>query len=244
MKKAVLAVVTGLVVCLAFAYGAEAQMAGQKGMMKYRGAGMMGRDTPGCGMMQCGMRGDMVPGCGCGMMQCGMQGDMMPGRGMMGGGMMRGEMMGHRHHMMHMCLQHLGLSDKQRDEVEGIRTETMKTVIRRKADMQIAKIELRDLLAKDPVDMKAVEAKVKQIEGLKGDIKLALIGAKVKIRSKLTPEQRQKLTDMMGRYLMTGAPTMESSPWMGGADEEMEMQSPLEKQDEGQPESEQMEQMQ
>jgi Spy/CpxP family protein refolding chaperone len=229
MKRSALLIVAGLVVCLAFAYSAEAQMAGKKGMMKDMGAGMMSGGMPdcACGMPQCGMGGGMMPGCG-----------MMQGRGMMGRGMMRGEMMGRHQHMMHMCLQHLDLDAKQKQEIEGIRMATMKKVIRKRADMQIARLELRDLLSKDPVDMKAVAAKVKEIEGLRADIHLALITARVEVKSKLTPQQRQKMMDMMG------GPMMESGPMMSDTDEEMEMQPPLEKQDEDQPDSGQMEQMQ
>ncbi len=224
MKRSVLLIVAGLVMCLAFAYGAEAQMAGQKGMMKDMGGGMMSGETGGCGcgMLQCGMGGGMMPGCG-----------MMQGRGMTGRGMM-----GRRHRMMQMCMQNLGLSAKQKEEIEGIRMATMKDVIRKRADMQIARLELRDLLSRDHVDMKAVETKVKHIEGMRADIHIALIKAKEEVKSKLTPEQRQKMRDMMGRCLMKGG------AMTGDAGEEMEMQPPMEKQDEARPESEQMEEMQ
>jgi Spy/CpxP family protein refolding chaperone len=230
MKRAVFLIVAGLVVCLlAFAYSAEAHMSGKKGMMKGAGGSMVGGGMAacGCGMMQGGIGGTM-PGCGM-MPACGM----MQGRGMMGRGMMRGEMMGGHHRMMHICMKHLGLNAKQKEEIKEIRVATMKEVIRKRADMQIARLELRDLLSKDPVDMKAVEGKVKQIEGLRADIHLALIKAKEQVKAKLTPEQRQKLMDMM-----------EKSPMMGDTDEQMEGQPPMEMNDEGQSESGEMEQMQ
>jgi Spy/CpxP family protein refolding chaperone len=235
MKRAVLLVVAGLVVCLAFAYSAEAQMADQKGMMKGMG-GMMGRGMANCecGMMQCGMGGTM-PGYG-----------MMQGRGMMGRGKMQGEMMGGHHRMMHMCMNYLGLNSKQKQEIKEIKFATMKNVIRKRADMQIARLELRDLLSQDPVDMKAVEAKVKQIEGLRADIHLALIKAKEEVKAKLTPEQRQKLMDMMGKSPMMGNmdEEMEAQPptEMGDTNEGMEEQAPAEMKDEIQPESGDMEQ--
>jgi Spy/CpxP family protein refolding chaperone len=224
MKKAVFLLVAGIVVCLAFAYGAEAQMVGQKGMMKGAGGGMMGGGLAdcSCGMMQGGM-GAMMPGCG-----------MMQGRGMMGKGMMRGS----HHRMMHICMNYLGLDAKQRQQIREIKLASLKDVIHKRADMQIAHLELRDLLAQDPVDMKAVAAKVKQIEGLRAGIQLALIKAKEEVKAKLTPEQRQKLMEMMGK-----------SPVMGNADEEMgdthegaEEQAPAETKDEIQSEPEEMEQ--
>jgi Spy/CpxP family protein refolding chaperone len=222
MKKAVFLIVAGLVISLAFAYGADAQMAGQKGMMKGMGGGMMG--------------GGMA-NCDCGMMQ---------GRGMMGRGMMRGGMMGGHHRMMHICMKYLGLNAKQREEIREIRNTTLKEVIRKRADMQIARLELRDLLSQDPVDMKAVEAKVKQIEGLRADIHLALIKAKEEVKAKLTPEQRQKLRDMMGKSPMMGNTDeeMQAEPptEMGDTNEGMEGQAPAEMKDEVQPEPEDMDQ--
>jgi Spy/CpxP family protein refolding chaperone len=114
--------------------------------------------------------------------------------------------------------------------------------------MQIAQLELRELLSQDPVDMKAVEAKVKQIEGLRTDIHLALIKAKEEVKAKLTPEQRQKLMDMMGKSPMMGNTDeeMEAQPptEMGDTNEGMEEQAPAEMKEETQPESEEMEQMQ
>jgi Spy/CpxP family protein refolding chaperone len=239
MKRAVFLLVAGLVVCLAFAYSAQAQMAGQKGMMKGMGGSMMGGGMAncGCGMMPCQMGDGMMPGYG-----------MMQQRGMMGRGMMRGEMRGGHHRMMHMCMKHLGLNAKQKAEIQEIRIATMKEVIRKRADMQIARLELRDLLSKDPVDMKAVEAKVKQIEGLRADIHLALIRAKEEVKAKLTPEQRQKMMNMMGNSPMMGdtGEEMEAQPptEMGDTNEGMEEQTPAEMKDEVQPESEEMEQMQ
>jgi Spy/CpxP family protein refolding chaperone len=170
---------------------------------------------------------------GCGMMP---RRGMMQRRGMMGRGMGDGGMMG-RHHMMHRCMQNLGLSDKQREEIEGIRMATMKDVIHRKADMRIAQLELMDLLRKDHVDMNAVVAKVKKIEGLRSDIHIALIKAREEVRAKLTPDQRQKMRDSMGGCFMMG------NQWSGDTDEEMEMQTPMERQDEEQTESEQMEEV-
>jgi Spy/CpxP family protein refolding chaperone len=235
MKKAVFLIVAGLVISLAFAYGADAQMAGQKGMMKGMGGGMMGGGMANCdcGMMQGGM-GGMMSGCG-----------MMQGRGMMGRGIMRGGMMGGHHRMMHICMKYLGLNAKQKEEIREIRNTTLKEVIRKRADMQIARLELGDLLSMDPVDMKAVEAKVKQIEGLRADIHLALIKAKEEVKAKLTPEQRQKLMDMMGKSPMMGNSDeeMEAQPpaEMGATNEGMEEQAPTEMKDEIQPEPEEME---
>jgi len=71
--------------------------------------------------------------------------------------------------------------------------------------MRIVQIELKDLLSQDPVDMKAVEAKVKQLEMMRTEMHLSHIKAIEDIRTKLTPEQRKKLREMI-----------EAGPMMGG----------------------------
>ena len=73
----------------------------------------------------------------------------------------------------------------------------MKEKIRRTADMRIAQIELKDLLSRDPVDMKAVEAKVKQLEAMRTEMQLSHIKAMEECKAKLTPEQRKKLREMI-----------------------------------------------
>jgi Spy/CpxP family protein refolding chaperone len=149
------------------------------------------------------MRGHMggqgwdMPG-GCVMGRAGGQEmGVMPGAGF---GMNWGE----EHHMWK-SLEDLGLDDKQKDALRALHSKTMKDMIKKRADKQIAGLELRDLLAKDPVDMKAVEAAVKKIESLRTDMFLTHIKAFEEMKSILTPDQRKKFKDMME----------ERGPWCG-----------------------------
>jgi len=91
----------------------------------------------------------------------------------------------------------LGLDEKQKDAIQEIKGRLLKETIRKRAEKQIAGIELRDLLTKDPVDMMAVEAKLKQKESLETDIRLAHFGAMEEVKANLTPEQRKKMKEMM-----------------------------------------------
>ncbi len=130
----------------------------------------------------------------------GMQGCMMGGmehEGMGMGGMHGGGMMMDDDHPMWKHLMNLGLDDKQKDALRALRSRTMKEMARKRADMQIAGIELRDLLDKDPVDMKAVEAAAKKKESLKTEMFLAHIKAREEMKSILTADQRKKLKEMM-----------------------------------------------
>jgi Spy/CpxP family protein refolding chaperone len=129
------------------------------------------------------------------------------GPGMMGECMMGGQMMEAEHHMSQ-CLMGLDLDEQQKTLTGEIRNRMMKETIQRNADMRIVHIDLRDLLSKDPVDMKAVEAKVKQLEMMRTEMHLSHIKAMEDIKTKLTPEQRKKFREMI-----------EAGPMM----EEMEM---------------------
>ncbi len=120
------------------------------------------------------------------------------GSGMMCGCGMDGQMMGTEH------LKSLSLDEQQKTLIGEIKSRMMKETIRRTADMRIVQIELKDLLSQDPVDMKAVEAKVKQLEMMRTEMHLSHIKAIEDIRTKLTPEQRKKLREMIEAGTMMG----------------------------------------
>jgi Spy/CpxP family protein refolding chaperone len=93
-------------------------------------------------------------------------------------------------------LKSLGLDDKQMGEVKGVHFRMMKETIKKRAEVQVARVELKEVLGQDPVDMKAAEAKIRQIEALRGDMKLMHIKAHEEVKGKLTPEQRKKFEAM------------------------------------------------
>jgi len=135
----------------------------------------------------------------------GMQKGMMSGTGhhdmgmMHGmGGMQGGRMMMDNDHPMWKHLMGLGLDDKQKEALKTLRSKTMKDMVKKSADKQVAGIELEDLLDKDSVDMKAVEALVKKQGSLNTEMFLAHIKAHEEMKSILTPEQRKRLKEMMG----------------------------------------------
>ena len=71
-------------------------------------------------------------------------------------------------------------------------------MIRHKADVEVAEIELKEILSKDPVDLNAAEAAVKKIEGIKSEMKMLHIKTMEEIKSGLTPEQKKKFISLMG----------------------------------------------
>ncbi len=102
-------------------------------------------------------------------------------------------------------LMAVGLDEKQKDAIKAIQSRVMKDTIKKRADIEVSGIELRELLRKDPVDMGAVEAKLKKTEAMRTDMHLTHIKAMVEIKAILTPEQRKKFKEgFEGGFMMEG----------------------------------------
>lgn len=86
----------------------------------------------------------------------------------------------------------LGLDEKQKAVIKEINSRVMKSTIKKRADIEIAKIELQDILDRETVDLSAAETAVKKTETLMAEVHLMHIKAMEEIKSKLTPEQRKK----------------------------------------------------
>jgi len=93
-------------------------------------------------------------------------------------------------HFPQLNLLSLNLNEKQKEAIKEIENSAAKELIRKKADEQIAEIELGELLAKDTVDLKAVEIKLKQIGIIKTESQLFIIKSVEKMKEILTPQQR------------------------------------------------------
>jgi Spy/CpxP family protein refolding chaperone len=121
---------------------------------------------------------------GCG--SCGMQGG-----GMMGG--MHGGGMGPRHHAFMERVERLNLDQNQRSAISEVQLRTKKDMIKKRSDLQVAMVELQEILGKDPVDMKSAEAKLKQAEAFRTAVHLTMLREEEEIKTKLTPEQIKQL---------------------------------------------------
>jgi Spy/CpxP family protein refolding chaperone len=93
-------------------------------------------------------------------------------------------------------LRELGLDEKQAESVRAIRTKALKEMVRKRADEQLAVIDLKELLGKESVDMKAVEGKLRQLESIRTDVKMAMLRSIEEVKANLTPDQRSKLKKM------------------------------------------------
>jgi Spy/CpxP family protein refolding chaperone len=102
-----------------------------------------------------------------------------------------------RHHQVWPLLMRLDLNATQEKEIREIRNSMLKNMIQKKADLKIARLELHELLHKEPVDMAAVESQVKKMESLRTSMILDGIKTRQEIKSKLTPGQRKKLKELI-----------------------------------------------
>ena len=118
-------------------------------------------------------------------------------------------------HVMHI-INKLGLDDNQTKEVKAVVFKLQKEMIQKRAAIQVARIELREILGKDVVDIKAAETKVKQIASLRAEAAMMHIQGMEDVKAKLTPDQRKKLSEMMQMRGMKHAKGGRHCPMMKG----------------------------
>lgn len=93
--------------------------------------------------------------------------------------------------------EELGLTDYQLDQLKDIWMEFKKSKIRIKSEMEIAHIEMAQMLMQEEVDMAAVESQIKKIQQMRGELMLEKTKTMLKGREILTPEQRTMFKVLM-----------------------------------------------
>ncbi len=109
----------------------------------------------------------------------------------------------------------LGLSAAQVQSLERLRSEFQREAIKRDADLRVAEMDLAALLKADPVDMAKVEAKVREFEKARGDLRLARIRVIEQARALLSQDQRAKLAALLAEAAPRPAPSGRSAPSPG-----------------------------
>ncbi len=97
----------------------------------------------------------------------------------------------------------IGLSEEQVKKLEQLRSDFEKETIRNEADIRIAEIDLNNLLQAPNADMGKIEAKVRDIERLRADLRIARIRAIEKGKALLSPDQRKKLQEVTSDQRLT-----------------------------------------
>jgi len=143
------------------------------------------------------------------------KGDMGPkDLGMMGmGNSMHEEMLSFQ------AVKTLDLNDKQLEDITAIHYKYAKVLVAKRAEVQVSEIELKEILEKEPVDMKAAEDKIKQTENTRSDIQIQLLRLNEEIKAILTPEQKKVLKNKLEMMPMKGEMMGDKScPMMKGMD--------------------------
>ncbi|MEN6619934.1 MAG: Spy/CpxP family protein refolding chaperone [Smithella sp.] len=97
-------------------------------------------------------------------------------------------------HMM--CIEQLGLTDDQLKKIKPLHMEMQKKLIRSKADLKLAEIDLMEIMSVKDFDMDKAAATVKKIENIRTEQHLDMLRTMKNIRAILTNEQFKNMHRM------------------------------------------------
>lgn len=95
-----------------------------------------------------------------------------------------------------MFQDYLQLSDEQVGKMRKIRQDYRKEMIKRRANLRVAEIELWDIIDTKDLDLGKAEKKVKEIQAMETDLMMYRIKALQETRGFLTEEQYEMFRDM------------------------------------------------
>jgi Spy/CpxP family protein refolding chaperone len=98
----------------------------------------------------------------------------------------------------------LGVTTEQVAKIRQQESDFRKAEIRNRADLEVKRIDLNDLLAVDKPDRAAIDSKLQEISAAQLTLEKARVGNRLDMRDALTPEQRQKLRDLMNERRQRG----------------------------------------
>ncbi|MSP40280.1 MAG: hypothetical protein EXR70_17465 [Deltaproteobacteria bacterium] len=90
----------------------------------------------------------------------------------------------------------LGLSAEQVRKLEQLRDDFQRLSIRNDADLKIVELDIAAALENEPVEMAKLEAKMREAEKLRADIRIARTRAIENANLLLTAEQKKKLQEL------------------------------------------------
>lgn len=94
------------------------------------------------------------------------------------------------------AVEKIDLSKEQKDKIRKIRGDAKKQNITLRSNLELKQIELRELLDAENPSKDQIAAKVKEIEGVKTQMKMNHINARLDCRNILTKDQREKMDQM------------------------------------------------
>lgn len=98
-----------------------------------------------------------------------------------------------------MIRQQVGVTAEQAAKIRQQESDFEKAEIRNRADLQIKRMDLNDLLAADKPDRAAVDAKVQEVGAAQTAVEKSEVDYRLTMRDALTPAQRQKLEQVIAQ---------------------------------------------
>jgi Spy/CpxP family protein refolding chaperone len=98
----------------------------------------------------------------------------------------------------------VGVTTEQVAKIREQESDFRKSEIRNRADLEVKRIDLNDLLAAEKPDRAAIDSKLQEISGAELALEKSRIDYRLTMRDALTPAQRQKLRDAMKKRRQRG----------------------------------------
>jgi Spy/CpxP family protein refolding chaperone len=113
--------------------------------------------------------------------------------------------------------QQVGITDEQAATIRKQAADFRKTAIRDRADLEVQRIDLKQLLAADKPDRAAINAKLQEISAAQLSLQESAIDYHLTMRDAITPAQREKLRQLMrDRWRDGRGPWGADGPGRGG----------------------------
>ncbi len=93
------------------------------------------------------------------------------------------------------CAKKIGLEEAQIDRVKSIHLDSQKQIIKLRADLEIARLELKELMHSDNPDKSKVNKKIDELSQLRAKIHKIEAGTKIDVMSTLTAEQMERFQE-------------------------------------------------
>ena len=98
-------------------------------------------------------------------------------------------------------MEKLGLNEKQKTDIAGLRTEMEKSLVGIQAKIKIARIDMKNLVAAESPDKAAIEGKMKEVSDLQYQAKKLTVDHLFAVYALLTPEQQKMFRGQMLKRL-------------------------------------------
>jgi Spy/CpxP family protein refolding chaperone len=103
-----------------------------------------------------------------------------------------------------MMMERLKLTDQQKADMQKMRADMERSMVKTQSAIHLARIDLRQLVAAEKLDRTAIEKKVREISNLQQEAKSALIDHLFSVYAMLTPEQQKTFKQHMMSLLEDG----------------------------------------